>query len=168
MTTIPELIERTSTFEARKNPRLDPQDLTQEVWAELLADHGAPKEALAWIRRTISKCASRHLKRFSRESDHLKRLWRDKYRCTSFVGQEPCMAKSDDVPDSTGCRESLQLTTSTEFEREMLAVLMGDHPVFDSFSDFAISEKHCSQSEAYRRRKRFRERLEQHLAVSAS
>lgn len=132
---------------------IDQNDLTQNAITQIICGETPPPTVAQWIRDTSRRTFNAAIKRARRHA----------IRSPSVEG----LGLSPATPPTERQRlidaEEIKAAADSDFEREMVRVLLAEHDRFASFSDFARAQQFCSNAHAYRLRAAFRRRVAKRL-----
>jgi hypothetical protein len=132
---------------------IDQGDLTQDALTRIIGGETPSPDVATWIRDTSRKAFDAAIKRARRHA----------IRSPSVEGLGLCPTAPSAQHQRLIDADEIKGVTTSEFEREMVRVQLGEHERFAKFSEFARAQQFCSTAHAYRRRAAFKRRVAKRL-----
>ena len=134
-----------------------PDEMMSDALATVWDDDSLPLEVQAWINKVVRtglatigrrdrRCAARHASLEVVEANNQHSVGRFFRHC-------------DPVVDAAAVKELRTVIARDDFEKEAVAALVGEHPEYKDFGEFARKQKYCSKAHAYKRLEPIRHRL---------
>jgi hypothetical protein len=134
-----------------------PDEILSDALEAVWADDSVPPAVQAWIFEVVPKRlatkARRDRRRAGRRAPPEVLEIGTQHAVGRFVQQR------NPVVDAATVKELRTFIARDTFEKEAVAVLLGEHPEYKNFGEFARRQKFCSKAHTYKRRALLRQRL---------
>lgn len=148
MSTFKEAMSRLSAAATKRWPAVSSDDVEQQAWLEVIAVEDIPPLVKEWLYQVVSKVANRHHMRQRRYKERPQGEFDNEPRA-DLEGKATYRA----VMTNSEIFNNVLPVTESEFDRETILVLLGDHLEFNSFRQLARARYPRSLSTAYRAKK---------------